>query len=108
MCFDALYVGWKHRPIYRFGISPNKLFEYMMAGVPVVHAVEAANDPVQDAGCGVSVAPEDKDALCKGILSLLAMPEDDRKAMGERGRKYVLEHHSVPRLAKRFLAAAMG
>lgn len=101
--FDALYIGWSRSPLYRFGISPNKLYEYMMAGVPILHAVAAANDPVRDAACGLSIAPEDADALCDGILQLSALPPDERQAMGQRGRAYVLAHHDLRLLARRFL-----
>ena len=60
---DIALIGWQKVPIYRFGIAPNKLMDYMMAARPVLHAVAAGNDPVAEAGCGVTVAPEDPVAL---------------------------------------------
>jgi len=101
--FDVLFMGISGSPLYRFGISPNKLYEYMMAGLPIVHAVHAANDPVREADCGISVPPEDVDALCNGFLELFNMNPEDRRAMGDRGRKFVETHHSVSVLAEKFL-----
>lgn len=104
--FDGLFIGWMRSPLYRFGISPNKLFEYMMAGVPIVHAVDAANDPVREAGCGISVAPENAGALCEGILALAGLALDERRRMGERGRAFVMAHHRIDTLAQQFIGAA--
>lgn len=100
---DAAYLGWQDKPIYRFGISPNKLMDYMMAARPVLHAVRAGNDPVADAGCGVSVPPDSPRAIADAILALQAMTPDERCRMGERGRAYVEAHHSYPMLARQFL-----
>jgi glycosyltransferase involved in cell wall biosynthesis len=102
---DIAYIGWKRQPLYRFGIAPNKLMDYMMAGVPVLHSVDAGNDPVAEAGCGLTVAPEDARAVADGLRRLVALPAGTRRAMGEQGRAYVLANHSYPVLARRFIEA---
>ena len=102
---DIAYIGWQRLPIYRFGIAPNKLMDYMMASLPVLHSVDAGNDPVTEAGCGLTVAPESPQAVADGLRRLAALPAAERRAMGERGRAFVLAHHSYPVLARRFLAA---
>ena len=102
---DAAYIGWRRAPIYRFGIAPNKLMDYMMAGCAVLHGVEAGNDPVAESGCGVSVAPESAPAAADGIERLLRLPAAERRAMGERGRAFVQAHHTWPVLARRFVDA---
>ena len=102
---DIAYIGWQRVPIYRFGIAPNKLMDYMMARRPVLHAVEAGNDPVAEAGAGLTVPPESAAAVAEGLLELAAAPADERRAMGERGRAFVLANHTYPVLARRFLDA---
>jgi len=103
--FDIAYIGWHRHPLYRFGIAPNKLMDYMMAARPVLHAVEAGNDPVREAGCGMTIEPDNPRAVVEGIRSLLALPVDERRAMGERGKAFVLENLTYPVLGRRFLAA---
>ncbi len=102
---DIAYIGWQRVPIYRFGIAPNKLMDYMMARVPVLHAVEAGNDPVAESACGLTVAPEDAAASADGLRRLAALPAEERRAMGERGRAFVLAEHTYPVLAQRFIRA---
>ena len=102
---DIAYIGWQRVPIYRFGIAPNKLMDYMMAGCAVLHSVEAGNDPVAESGCGLTVAPESAPAVADGLRRLAARPADERRAMGQRGRAFVLAHHSYPVLAQRFIDA---
>jgi len=106
--FDLAYIGWKRQPLYRFGIAPNKLIDYMMAARPVVHAVEAGNDPVAEAGCGVTVAPEDPQALAAAIEALMATAPAEREAMGLRGQRHALTHLTYPVLGQRFLTACAG
>ena len=102
---DIAYIGWQRVPIYRFGIAPNKLMDYMMARCAVLHAVQAGNDPVGESGCGLTVLPDDPQAVAQGLLQLAARSPDERRSMGERGRAFVLAHHTYPVLARRFLDA---
>jgi len=102
---DVAYIGWQRLPIYRFGIAPNKLMDYMMAGCAVLHSVEAGNDPVSEAGCGLTVAPDSPQAVAAGLRMLASRSPDERRAMGDRGRSFVSLHHTYPVLARRFLDA---
>jgi glycosyltransferase involved in cell wall biosynthesis len=106
--FDVAYIGWRRQPMYRFGISPNKLIDYMMAARPILHAVEAGNDPVREAGCGMTVAPEDPQAIADAVLALRAMAPDARQALGGRGHAHALANHTYPVLGQRFLTALAG
>ncbi|MBT9455975.1 MAG: glycosyltransferase family 4 protein [Burkholderiaceae bacterium] len=103
--FDVAYIGWQRVPIYRFGIAPNKLMDYMMAGCAVLHSVEAGNDPVAEAGCGLTVAPQDAWAVADGVRQLAKLTPLQRREMGQRGRDFVLARHTYPVLAQRFIEA---
>ncbi len=102
---DIAYIGWQRVSLYRFGIAPNKLMDYMMAARPVLHSVEAGNDPVAEAGCGLTVPPQDPAAVAAGLRQLAALPAAQRAALGERGRAFVQAHHTYPVLARRFIEA---
>lgn len=102
---DVAYIGWLRSPIYRFGIAPNKLLDYMMAGRAVLHSVEAGNDPIAESGGGLTVAPESPEAIAAGLRRMNALSVSQRHDMGERGRRFVTTHHTYPILARRFLDA---
>ena len=102
---DVLYVGLQSEPLFRFGISPNKLMDYMMAARPVICAIAAGNDPVTDAGCGQTIAPEDPAALAAAVARMCRLTTEVRERLGQAGRAYVQRHHAYPVLALRFLDA---
>ncbi len=99
---DIAYIGWHRNPLYRFGISPNKLMDYMMAAKPVVHAVDAGNDPVSEANCGITVAPDDVVAISDAVIRLAAMSTVERARLGENGRSFILRKQTYEVLANKF------
>lgn len=100
---DVAYIGWQDSPLYRFGIAPNKLMDYMMAGCAVLHSVSAGNDPVVESGCGVSVPAGSPAAVSEGLLRLSRMTSAERRVMGENGKRYVRAHHDYRVLARNFM-----
>ncbi|MBI4200760.1 MAG: glycosyltransferase family 4 protein [Chloroflexi bacterium] len=87
--------------IYQFGLSPNKLYEYMAAGKPVLQACNPPNNLVKLSGCGITTKAGDAQELADAILRLSRMSPAEREAMGLRGRDYVRQHHDWAILADR-------
>lgn len=100
--FDGAYLGWRALSLYRHGVSPNKLFDYMMAERPVIHGINAENDMVKEAGCGITVPAENAKALAEACIELKLMPECERIRKGQRGREYARGNHDYGLLARRF------
>ena len=100
---DFLIISMQRCSLYRFGISPNKLFDYMMAGKPIIQAAEASNDLVTDSGCGITIPPSDPQAMANAVRRLMALNDAERTGMGMNGNAYVNSRHTYPVLAKTFL-----
>ncbi len=106
----AVDVGIVHattNPVYRYGISFNKLFEYLAAARPVVFACESAYDPVAVSGAGISLPPDDPDEMADAFLRLADAGPLERAQMGTAGRDYVAREHEISRLADT-LAESIG
>lgn len=80
------------QPIPMFTMTyPNKVFDYMAAGKPVILAIDGViRDAVETAGAGVFVPPGDDHALAGAIVELASNHERCR-AMGKAGRAAVEE-----------------
>lgn len=102
---DILYIGLQYQPVFRFGVSPNKLFDYMMAGKPIIQAIKAGNDIVKDAGCGLSIEPENTDEIVKAVKILISKSDAELLEFGNNGKRYCLKYHDYSVLSKDFLNA---
>lgn len=105
---DALIIVWRGGELYQWGISANKIFDYMAAARPVVIAVDTPFNPVAAAGAGLTTPPEDPAAVAAAIKTLCEMSLEERREMGLRGRRYVEVHHDMVQLAKRFEACLLA
>jgi glycosyltransferase involved in cell wall biosynthesis len=83
--------------------QPNKLFEYMLAGLPVVASNFGHWDQfVSTLRCGIQVDPLDPSEIGDAVLWLLQHPEE-AKAMGKRGRDAVLASYTWEQEFKKLL-----
>ena len=94
-------------PIYKYGVSLNKLYDYMSSCVPVVACYRPHNDAVSDAGCGVSVMPECPEALASAFIHMSGLDAARLKEMGSSGRAYFEKNFEYSVLASRILKFAV-
>lgn len=88
---DACLAILKDIPMFRM-TYPNKVFDYMAAGRPVLLAIDGViREVVEAAGAGVFVPPNDPAALAKAISGLYR-DRDGGTRMGLMGREYVQRH----------------
>ncbi|NPA77117.1 MAG: glycosyltransferase family 4 protein [Candidatus Diapherotrites archaeon] len=99
---DVFLLTLQNSPLFRWGVSPNKLFDYMAMARPIIFSVDTPFDPVKEARAGVSVPAGDPHALAEAVVSIANMTSEERWEMGLRGRAYVEKNHNVPVLANRF------
>jgi len=80
---------------------PNKVFDYMCAGRPVILAIDGViREVVEAAGCGIFTPPGDPLALAQAVRTLAGDPARSRE-MGLNGRYYVETHFNRPLLAEK-------
>jgi glycosyltransferase involved in cell wall biosynthesis len=82
---------------------PNKVFDYMAAGRPVVLAIDGViREVVEAAGCGLFAQPGNPSALAEVIRKLASEPKQSRE-LGMRGREYLEENFSREKMAENLL-----
>ena len=87
---------------------PVKLFEYMLAGLPVI----ASNIPlwreiVEGNNCGICVDPLNPKEIAEAIKYILEHPEEAKK-MGENGRRAVLEKYNWEKESEKLVRLYKG
>ena len=98
---DSCLAILKPIPLYAT-VYPNKVFDYMAAGKPVILAIEGViREVIEAAESGFPIPPGDPAALAESIIYLVGRPQD-RIEMGLRGRDYVKEHFDRPAQAEKF------
>jgi len=99
---DAGLMILRPSKLFEYGVSPNKLFDYMAAGLPIVCNVPGeVADMVAEADAGVQVAPGDAAELARAIEEIADAGVERRALMGIRAREWVSQENTRPVLATR-------
>ena len=87
---------------------PNKVFDYMAAGRPVVLAIDGViRAVVEEAGAGLAVQPGDAAGMAEAIRCL-ARDRGAARAMGAAGRAYIESHFDREMLAQKLVLLLQG
>ena len=98
--FDLGFVGGKERAIHAYGVSPNKLFDYMMCKVPVLFCINSPDKIIEKANCGIVVKHPNPQEISLAINNFFRLEGWERNFMGSNGYNYVLENFTYSKLTK--------
>jgi len=99
--FDIGIVCKKDSPLYKYGTSFIKTFDYMACGVPILWAVNSPDCPVTEAGCGIAIPAESPQLMADAVTEFAGMSAEMRSDMGEKGLEYVKQNHDNNALSER-------
>jgi glycosyltransferase involved in cell wall biosynthesis len=105
---DVCLLPYQDRALFA-GALPNKVFDYMGAGKPIIAAVPPGelSRLIERAGCGRAIAPEDPDAMAAAIAEL-ASDSALATRFGVAGAGFVCTHYDRRALAGRFVTVIEG
>lgn len=103
---DIGYAGLRNiESLFCYGISPNKIADYLNASLPVFLPIEPCGDPVSESGGGIARRVETPEAVWTALRELLLMPTEQRRLLGEKGRNYMAREYDYERIARRYIEA---
>lgn len=97
-----------HKEVYKYGVSKNKVNEYLYSGACTLYGFLYEDDAVALSGGGMMFKPYDATDLANKIEQVYLMPKEEREQFGINGRKYIKENYSVEVLADRLLEVLSG
>lgn len=100
---DLLYLSVHDSAVWDYGLSLNKLIDYMLAAKPIVASYSGYPSMINEADCGTFVAAGNASALQDEIRRYSRMTAEDREEIGTRGREWLLKRRSYTNLAQDYL-----
>ena len=97
-----------HKEVYKYGVSKNKVNEYLYSGACTLYGFLYKDDEVAASGAGMVFEPYNPGDLADKIESVYHMAKEERQKFGERGRKYIRETRSVEVLTDKMLEVLFG
>lgn len=107
ICMAHLEVKGK-KEVYQYGVSKNKVNEYLYSGACTLYGFLYQDDEVAACGGGMVFEPYDAADLADKIESIYRMDPEKRKEFGRRGREYIKSNRSVEILTDRMLEVLFG
>ena len=78
--------------LYKFGLSPNKMFDYLASGKPIISNIECGFDLLEKYRCGITVQSGSPVELVNGILRFYNMPSEEYERYAKNAVKAAKDH----------------
>ncbi|RYV02589.1 glycosyltransferase WbuB [Shewanella sp. OPT22] len=95
-------------PAFYYGTSPNKFFDYISAGLPVINNYPGwLAGMIEDKQCGFAIEPDNAEAFADALIKA-AEDRVELVLMGEKGRKLAVDSFNRQNLADKWVAWVVG
>lgn len=101
--FNCSYMTGMPSPLYHFGLCLNKMYDSMMAGIPIICAFDAPDTLVRIYDCGFQCNPSDMYEVVKSIEDLKSLSLEQQRQLGINGRNAVINNYTYSKLADFFM-----
>lgn len=88
---------------FKYGISKNKVNEYLYSGNPVIYGRDDEQDPVEKYGGGFVIEPFKPEKFVNCIQKIYEMTPEERAKFGDCGKNYIIKYHRVDSLVVKLL-----
>jgi glycosyltransferase involved in cell wall biosynthesis len=99
---QVLYFSVKDSKVWRYGMSLNKLIDYMLSAKPIVASYSGYPSMVNEADCGVFVPADDVAALVTAIGEMQEKTDEERAVIGKRGKDWLIENRPYAMVAREY------
>ena len=100
---DVLCFGTNKSKLYKYGISMNKMMDYMMASKPIIQYIDTEYDIIKMAKAGFTAEAQNPTKLSESIINMANLSENERIEMGKSAKSFVLQNHNYEKLASDFI-----
>lgn len=97
-----------HKEVYQYGVSKNKVNEYLYSGACTLYGFLHQDDEVASCGGGMMFEPYNAQDLAEKIERVYGMPEEERRQFGVNGRRYIRENRRVEALTDKLVRVLFG
>jgi glycosyltransferase involved in cell wall biosynthesis len=101
--FNLLICPIPNQSIYRFGISPNKIIDYLRSGRPILFSYDGYPSFINGDRYSFSISADDSELLASKLEAILEMSEDILTEMGRNGLSTVENYHSYNFLTDKYI-----
>jgi glycosyltransferase involved in cell wall biosynthesis len=98
----VLYFSVHDSKVWRYGLSLNKLIDYMLSAKPIIASYSGYPSMVNEAQCGTFVPAKNAEALKKVISEYANMPQERLDQIGQRGRAWLIENRPYDKIAREY------
>lgn len=100
---DLLFFSAKPNEIWKYGWSPNKLIDYMLAKKPILAAYDGYQSMINEANCGYFIKSGSTYSLLEAFKKISNLPQSELEKLGYNGFEWLVTNRDWNNLGNQYL-----